>query len=68
LGAAFASSFGYQYELAEAHWTGSDWKLKFNLHDGAQLKALQLKVDALTRAVTREEPVLDAGQLSRHEP
>jgi hypothetical protein len=61
LGAAFASSMGYQYELAEAHWTGKDWDVRFHLHDGAELRELQLKIDALTREVTRTEQRMAAG-------
>jgi hypothetical protein len=67
LGAAFASSMGYQYELAEARWTGKDWDVRFHLHDGEELRELQLKIDALTREVTRTEQRMaarDAGFVS----
>lgn len=65
LGAAFASSMGYQYDLAEAHWTGKDWDVRFNLHDGGERRELQLKIDALTKEVIRtsQRPAApDAGR------
>jgi hypothetical protein len=72
LGASYAQSLGYQYDLAEAQWTGGQWKVRFRLHDGTELKELQLKIDALTRRIVESEPRVeprpDAGVARRIEP
>ena len=61
MGAEYTRSLGYQSELAEAHWTGRDWLLRYRLRSKQELKELQMHVDAVTRQIHDAEERALAG-------